>query len=544
MNQTGCTKNGVCGKKGETADLQDRLLYALKGYAFLDRKASLSGLGDPDAGPFLMKMLFSTLTNVNFDPAWFKDAISETVERRDAVRTRIHENGACGGNCHPPKEAVASYDEIMGNEPVHSGISEKIGVLSTADENIRSLRETLIYGLKGIGAYGYHAHVLGHEQKRIAEFIEKALCAAMDETLSADDLVALLLECGGIGVEVLSHLDDANTTAYGHPEPTKVSTGVRKNPGILISGHDLKDLEMLLEQTKGTGIDVYTHGEMLPAHAYPAFKKYDNLVANYGDAWHRQKSDFTKFNGTILMTTNCLVPPADEYKDRLWTTGVVGYPGIPSIGADENGYKDFSPLIEKAKTCGAPEELENGSVMTGFAQNAVLSAAGPIVEMIRSGTIRRFVVMAGCDGRRAERAYYTDFAAKLPQDVVILTAGCAKFRYNKLPLGNIGNTDLPRVLDAGQCNDCYSLAIIALELVRVFGLDHINDLPLSFNISWYEQKAVLVLLVLLHLGVKNIILGPTLPAFLSPGVVDVLVKTFNIGTISTVDADMEKILSA
>lgn len=567
LGNKGCTRNGVCGKKSETADLQDKLLYALKGFAFADKKARDLGLpdaADADAGPFIMKMLFSTLTNVNFDAGFFREAIAETIRRRDAVKEEIHKSGACScceTSAKVPGPVLVTYDELMAMTDAE--LSGKIGVLSTQDPDIRSVRETLMYGLKGIGAYGFHAAVLGRSQKRIAPYLERALCAVMDDSVTLDEYVEMLLECGQMGVEVLSLLEEANTGAYGYPEPTKVSVRAGSRPGILISGHDLKDLEMLLEQTKGTGIDVYTHGEMLPAHAYPFFKKYDNLVANYGGSWQSQKQDFADFNGPILMTTNCLVPPAESYKDRIRTTGVVGFPGIPHIDADENGNKDFSELIRLAATCPAPMPIENRSstglgeeeiskigsgrendyVMTGFAQNSVLSAATTLIELIKAGQITKFVVMAGCDGRSPDRRYYADFAAKLPKETVILTAGCAKYRYNRLDLGNIGNTDLPRVLDAGQCNDCYSLAIIALELVRVFGVKHINDLPLEFNIAWYEQKAVLVLLVLLHLGIKNIILGPTLPAFLSPNVAALLVENFNISGNSTVEEDMKKVMA-
>ena len=415
--------------------------------------------------------------------------------------------------------------------------SDAVGVLATADEDIRSLRELITYGLKGLAAYSKHANALFKDNEEIDAFIQSALSKTLDDSLTGDDLVALTLECGKFGVDGMALLDAANTGAYGNPEITKVDIGVRKNPGILVSGHDLKDLEQLLEQTKGTGVDVYTHSEMLPAHYYPAFKKYDNFAGNYGNAWWKQKAEFTTFNGPILMTTNCIVPPADSYKDRLWTTGAAGYPGCRHIDGAYGETKDFSAIIEQAKTCPAPQEIESGQIVGGFAHEQVFALADKIVEAVKSGAIRKFVVMAGCDGRMKSREYYHDFAERLPKDVVILTAGCAKYKYNKLNLGDING--IPRVLDAGQCNDSYSLALIALKLKEIFGLDDVNDLPIVYNIAWYEQKAVIVLLALLYLGVKNIHLGPTLPAFLSPNVANVLVKNFGIAGIGSVDDDLE-----
>ncbi|MDV0444489.1 Hydroxylamine reductase [Methanimicrococcus sp. At1] len=541
MNGTGCTMNGMCGKKGEVAVLQDRLIYALKGYAFCNSRGRQKGCNDPDFGPFVMEALFSTLTNVNFDGAYFETKIQETLDRRDVVRNAVHDGAPPGPQA--PNVATITYDELMAKT------ADEIGVLSIGDIDTRSLRETLIYGLKGISAYGMHAHILGSESEDVYQFIEKALVSTIDASPlgnpDKDGMIALLMECGSIGVKIMSMLDAANTGAYGSPVPTQVSTGVGKNPGILISGHDLKDLEMLLEQTKRSGVDVYTHGEMLPAHGYPSFQKYDNFVGNYGNSWWHQKSEFEKFNGPILMTTNCLVPPKETYAGRLFTTNMVGYADdkaqLKHIPANAEGSKDFSEIIELAKKCPPPEELENGTVMTGFAHAAVLSVADKVVEAVKAGDIKKFVVMAGCDGRRKEREYYTEFAEALPHDTVILTAGCAKYRYNKLDLGDIGG--IPRVLDAGQCNDCYSLVVIALELAKAFGVETVNDLPLVFNIAWYEQKATLVFLSLLSLGVQNIVIGPTLPACISPDVLDVLVKTFNVSKNTDVESDMKRLIT-
>ena len=415
--------------------------------------------------------------------------------------------------------------------------SAKVGVLSTENEDIRSLRELVVYGIKGMSAYMKHANALGYENEEIDAFMQESLAKTMDDSLTADDLVALALNAGKVGVDAMALLDSANTGTYGHPEITKVNIGVRNNPAILISGHDLKDLELLLKQTEGTGVDVYTHSEMLPAHYYPAFKKYPHFVGNYGNAWWKQKEEFESFNGPILMTTNCLVPPKDSYKDRVYTTGAVGFEGCKHIKGNSESDKDFTEIIEHAKKCPPPTEIETGEIVGGFAHNQVLTLADQIVEAVKSGAIKKFFVMAGCDGRAKSRNYYTEFAKALPKDTVILTAGCAKYKYNKLDLGDIGG--IPRVLDAGQCNDCYSLAVIALKLKEVFGLDDINDLPIAFNIAWYEQKAVIVLLSLLYLGVKNIHLGPTLPAFLSPNVAKVLVENFGIGGISTVEEDIK-----
>ena len=541
MNGTGCTVNGLCGKKADVAVLQDRLIYALKGYAFCNSRGRLKGCADPGFGPFIMEALFSTLTNVNFDAAYFEKMIKETLKRRDVVRNAVHNGAPPGPNA--PKAAVITYEELMQKS------AEEIGILATENADVRSLRETLIFGLKGLAAYGTHALILKSEDDAVYQFIEKALVSTIDdsplEKPGVDQMVALLLECGGFGVKILAMLDAANTNTYGHPVPTAVKTGVGKNPGILISGHDLKDLEMLLEQTEGTGIDVYTHGEMLPAHAYPAFSKYDHFVGNYGNAWHLQKTEFESFNGPILMTTNCLVPPKDTYADRLYTTNMVGYSDdkikVKHIAAGPDGRKNFAEIIQVAKKCAPPKELENGTVMTGFGHVATLSVADKVIEAVKGGHIKKFVVMAGCDGRHKERSYYTEFAQALPKDTVILTAGCAKYRYNKLDLGDIGG--IPRVLDAGQCNDCYSLVVIALELAKAFGVKSINDLPIVYNIAWYEQKATLVFLALLHLGVQKIVIGPVLPASLSPTVLDVIIKTFNVSKNTDVETDMKRLIT-
>ncbi|MCL2549976.1 MAG: hydroxylamine reductase [Methanimicrococcus sp.] len=541
INGTGCTVGGACGKKEEVAVLQDRLIYALKGFAFCNSRGRLKGCADPGFGPFVMDALFSTLTNVNFDAAYFEKLINETLKRRDVVRNAVH-NGAPPGPT-APNVAVITYEDLM------KKTAEEIGVLATADADVRSLRETLIYGLKGLAAYGTHALILNSEDDTVYQFIEKGLISTIDdsplEKPNVDQMVALLLECGGFGVKIMSMLDAANTKAYGNPSPTSVKTGVGKNPGILISGHDLKDLEMLLEQTRGTGVDVYTHGEMLPAHAYPAFQEYAHLAGNYGNAWHLQKTEFESFNGPILMTTNCLVPPKETYAGRLYTTNVVGYRDdkiqVKHIAVKSGGGKDFTEIIEAAKTCLPPQELENGTVMTGFAHAATLSVADKVIEAVKSGHIKKFVVMAGCDGRHKERSYYTAFAQALPKDTVILTAGCAKYRYNKLDLGDIGG--IPRVLDAGQCNDCYSLVVIALELAKAFGVESVNDLPIVYNIAWYEQKATLVFLALLHLGIQNIVIGPVLPACLSPAVLDVLVKTFRVSKNTEVEPDIKRLIT-
>ncbi|HHV59020.1 MAG TPA: hydroxylamine reductase [Clostridiaceae bacterium] len=529
---TGCTLRGVCGKTDEVANLQDLLLYVLKGISIYNIKLKDANPGNKKADKFIIEGLFSTITNVNFDKNYFAEKIKEGLALRDELRDELTKAGI-------------NLDKDLHDAAVWQGESledlEKkaalVGVLRTDNEDIRSLRELLTYGVKGMAAYAEHAMVLGYESDEVNSFMQKALVATLDDSLTADDLFALVIDAGKYGVEVMALLDKANTSTYGNPEITKVNIGVRSNPGILISGHDLKDMEELLKQTEGTGVDVYTHGEMLPANYYPAFKKYSHFVGNYGNAWWKQDKEFESFNGPVLMTTNCLIPPKDSYKDRVYTTGVVGFPGLKHIPEREDGKaKDFSEIIEHAKRCAPPTEIEKGEIVGGFAHNAVLSLADKVVEAVKAGKIKKFVVMAGCDGRMKSREYYTEFAGKLPEDTVILTAGCAKYRYNKLNLGDIGG--IPRVLDAGQCNDSYSLAVIALKLKEVFGLDDVNKLPIVYNIAWYEQKAVIVLLALLYLGVKNIHLGPTLPAFLSPGVADVLVKKFGIGSITNADNDI------
>ena len=524
----GCTQSGVCGKKPETARLQDVLLYVTKGFSQVLTILREEGKKPETAWNHqVTENLFLTITNANFDDARILDAIKKTLELKAAALDMIKE-----------KEALsqAARWNPAGQEEISA--CPKAGVLAAENEDVRSLRELLTYGLKGMAAYLKHANTLGEEQPEIDAFLQSALAKAMDDSLSGDQLVALVMEAGKYGVDVMALLDKANTGHYGNPEITKVSIGVRKNPAILISGHDLRDLEMLLEQTQGTGVDVYTHSEMLPAHYYPAFKKYSHFAGNYGNAWWKQKEEFDSFGGPILLTTNCLVPPSDSYKDRVYTTGAVGFPGCKHIEAQADGAKDFSQIIAHAKRCPAPTEIETGEITGGFAHNQVLALADQVVDAVKSGAVKKFVVMAGCDGRSKSRNYYTDFAKALPEDTIILTAGCAKYKYNKLNLGDIGG--IPRVLDAGQCNDCYSLAVIALKLKEVFGLEDINDLPIIYNISWYEQKAVIVLLALLHLGVKNIHLGPTLPAFLSPNVAKVLVDTFGIAGITTVEEDMKR----
>ena len=523
----GCTISGVCGKKPEVAAMQDLLVYATKGLSFVTTRRREEGTPvGKEVNHLVTRNLFITITNANFDRTAIRKAITETLQvKQGLLGTLKNKNGL-------PDAAIWN-----GAEDSFDAKAAGVGVLATKDEDIRSLRELITYGLKGLSAYSKHANALLQDNEEVDAFIQKALSRTLDDTLSVDDLVALTLETGKYGVEGMALLDKANTEAYGNPEVTQVDIGVRKNPGILISGHDLRDLEMLLEQTKGTGVDVYTHSEMLPAHYYPAFKKYPHFAGNYGNAWWKQKEEFEKFNGPILMTTNCVVPPAESYKDRLWTTGAAGFPGCRHIDGAYGETKDFSAIIEQAKKCPAPTEIETGTITGGFAHEQVFALADKVVDAVKSGAIRKFVVMAGCDGRQKSREYYTEFAKKLPKDVVILTAGCAKYKYNKLDLGDIGG--IPRVLDAGQCNDSYSLALIALKLKEIFGLDDINDLPIVFNIAWYEQKAVIVLLALLYLGVKNIHLGPTLPAFLSPNVAKVLVDNFGIAGIGTVDDDLK-----
>ena len=531
---TGCTVRGVCGKTEDVSNFQDLLIYVLKGISIYNLKAKEVGLYNEKADKFIMEGLFSTITNANFNDEFFVGRIRDGLKLRNEIRDELQRTGnAVESNVDAAVWFGDTFKEFEDK-------ARAVGILSTENEDVRSLRELITYGIKGMAAYAKHAFVLDYKDKEIFEFMQKALVATLDNSLTADELVALTMETGKYGVNVMALLDSANTTTYGNPEITKVSIGVRNNPGILVSGHDLKDFEELLKQTEGTGVDVYTHSEMLPANYYPAFKKYDHFVGNYGNAWWQQDKEFELFNGPILMTTNCLVPPKDSYKDRVFTTGVVGFKGLKHIEAEEGKAKDFSEIIELAKKSQAPTEIEKGEIVGGFAHNAVLSLADKVVDAVKSGAIKKFVVMAGCDGRVKGRSYYTDFANELPQDSVILTAGCAKYRYNKLELGDIGG--IPRVLDAGQCNDSYSLAVIALKLKEVFGLEDINELPIAYNIAWYEQKAVIVLLALLYLGVKNIHLGPTLPAFLSPNVAKVLVENFGIGGITNVQDDIKKMV--
>ena len=531
---TGCTIKGVCGKPDYVANLQDLMIYTLKGIALVKEEGRKAGLEFPKADHFTMTGLFMTITNANFDDEAFRAKIREGLALREEMKEELKEKGVSLVDMHDAATWFADTAAAMQAK----ADSVQVGVLATENEDVRSLRELITYGLKGIAAYAEHAFNLGKEDKNVYGFITKALTSTLDDTLSADELVALTLETGKFGVDVMALLDAANTETYGNPEITEVNIGVGKNPAILITGHDLKDMEQLLEQTKGTGVDVYTHGEMLPANYYPAFKKYDHFFGNYGNAWWKQKEEFTTFNGPILFTTNCIVPPKEDQIERIYTTGSAGYPGCKHIVADENGMKDFSEIIEQAKKLDPPVEIENGTIVGGFAHAQVFALADKVVDAVKSGAIKKFFVMAGCDGRMKSRSYYTEFAEKLPEDTVILTAGCAKYRYNKLDLGDIGG--IPRVLDAGQCNDSYSLAVIALKLKEVFELNDINDLPIAYNIAWYEQKAVIVLLALLYLGVKNIKLGPTLPAFLSPNVAKVLVETFGINGINSVEEDMEQ----
>ena len=524
---TGCTIKGVCGKNEEVSKLQDLLIYTLKGISDIVVKGKVDIKKHDRTNYEVLSSLFMTITNANFDDGSIEDQIRKMLAKRDELRKSVSAD-----DLHDAATFTATSRESMLEKAASAG------VLATEDEDVRSLREMIIYGLKGMAAYAEHAKNMGREALDINRFIYQALAATLDDSLTADDLVALTLKTGEYGVKVMALLDEAHTTRFGSPEITKVNIGVRKNPAILISGHDLIDLEQLLKQTRGTGVDVYTHGEMLPAHYYPAFKKYENFAGNYGNAWWKQVGEFEAFHGPILFTTNCIVPPrSEEVRARIFTTGATGYPGCKHIEPDANGKKDFSEIIELAKTLPAPEEIETGSIVGGFAHNQVMALADKVVDAVKSGAIRKFFVMAGCDGRMKSREYYTEFAKKLPDDTVILTAGCAKYRYNKLGLGDIDG--IPRVLDAGQCNDSYSLAVIAIKLKEVFGLDDINKLPIAFNIAWYEQKAVIVLLALLYLGVKNIHLGPTLPAFLSPNVAKVLVEKFGIAGIGTVEDDIK-----
>ncbi len=523
---TGCTLAGACGKKESTANLQDLLVFMLKGISLYQEAAiERDGKGSRDANIFVMESLFATITNANFDDEDFIARIRAAIVLRDQLKSEYGSlvRATHGSFDWNPEEVMDFHVQAA-----------RVGVLATENEDVRSLRELLVYGLKGIAAYHHHAFVIGKESQEVYNHTAQSLASTTRE-LSVDEMIGMVMKTGEVAVTVMALLDSANTGAYGNPELTEVNIGVGSNPGILISGHDLKDMEQLLEQTKGTGIDVYTHSEMLPAHYYPKFKKYDHLKGNYGGAWWTQSTEFESFNGPIVMTTNCITPVKDSYRNRIYTTGVVGYTGVERV-PESNGQKDFSKIIEQAKKCAAPTEIETGSIVGGFAHAQVMALADKVVDAVKTGAIKKFVVMAGCDGRQKGRNYFTDMAEALPKDTVILTAGCAKYRYNKLDLGDIGG--IPRVLDAGQCNDSYSLAVIALKLKEVFGLEDINDLPIEFDIAWYEQKAVTVLLALLHLGVKGIRLGPTLPAFLSPNVAKVLVENFDIKGIGTVEEDL------
>ena len=527
---SGCTRVGVCGKQPDVAAMQDLLVYVTKGISAVTTTLRQEGVEiQPAVNHMITLNLFTTITNANFSKEAIIARIQKTLSEKDLLLSKL--------NTLTSTDTLPEAALWNGSENEFAAKAATVGILSTENEDIRSLRELITYGLKGLSAYSKHANVLLQDNEEIDAFMQRALAATLDDSLSADDLIALTLETGKYGVDGMALLDNANTSTYGNPEITKVNIGVGTRPGILVSGHDLRDLEMLLKQTQGSGVDVYTHSEMLPAHYYPAFKKYPNFVGNYGNAWWKQKEEFESFHGPILMTTNCIVPPKDSYKDRLYTTGAAGYPGCKHISGEIGEEKDFSAIIEQAKHCAPPEEIERGEIIGGFAHNQVLALADDIVTAVKSGAIRKFVVMAGCDGRMKSRNYYTDFAKALPKDTVILTAGCAKYKYNKLNLGDIGG--IPRVLDAGQCNDSYSLAVIALKLKEVFGLEDINELPIIYNISWYEQKAVIVLLALLYLGVKNIHLGPTLPAFLSPNVAKVLVDNFGIAGIGSVEEDLK-----
>lgn len=533
VGNQGCTRAGVCGKNEETAVLQDLLIYALKGLSWWAVKSREIGVVEPEADVFVMKGLFSTITNVNFDPERFIQWIREAVQIRDKIRDKLLKKQ---GDFKGEIPGAATW-KIEGGKDEMLEKAHQIGVLSTENIDIRSLRELLTYGLKGMAAYADHAHILGHRDEEIFAFLQEGLAAQLDDSLSVDDLVGLVMKCGNMGVKTMALLDKANTSAYGKPEITEVYTGTRAAPGILVSGHDLLDFEEILKQTEGTGVLVYTHGEMLPANAYPAFKKYGHLAGNYGTSWFNQQKEFEQFNGAVIMTTNCLQKPKESYKDRIFTTGLVGWPGLIHIEDRESGKpKDFSPVIKKALELGQLEEKPGKRITIGFAHDTLASVADKVVEAVKSGAIKRFVVMAGCDGRFPSRKYFTEVAEKLPEDTVILTAGCAKYRYNMLDLGDIGG--IPRVIDAGQCNDSYSLAVTALKLAEVFQVSDINELPISYDIAWYEQKAVLVLLALLSLGVKGIRLGPTLPAFLSPNVAKVLVENFDIKPTGEVESDI------
>lgn len=526
----GCdARAGICGKTSDVANLQDLLIYTLKGVALFNQQARKANLHEGKTNRLILDGLFSTITNANFDFDSIATRIEQALEQREAIKQLLVNNGVLEEDLDYP-----DYADWTAHRNAFQAKSEepKVGILHTKDEDIRSLRSLVLFGLKGMAAYAEHAQNLGYENEAIFDFIEKALIATEDDRLSEEDLIALVMETGKFGVDVMALLDKANTTSYGHPEMTEVNIGVRNNPAILVSGHDLKDFEELLEQTAGTGVDVYTHSEMLPANYYPEFKKYDHFVGNYGNAWWQQKEEFESFNGPVLFTTNCIVPPKASYADRVYTTGATGYPGFKHIAEREEGNKkDFSEIIEHAKRLPAPTGIEEGTIIGGFAHNQITELADKIVEAVKTGAIKKFFVMAGCDGRMSSREYYTDFAQALPKDTVILTAGCAKYRYNKLPLGDIDG--IPRVLDAGQCNDSYSLAVVALKLKEIFELNDINELPIEYNLAWYEQKAVIVLLALLYLGVKDIKLGPTLPAFLSANVAKVLAEKFGLHTLET-----------
>ena len=548
-----CTKVGVCGKSAELANMQDLLIYVTKGISEVTTRLRQEGKKvSKELNHYITLNLFTTITNANFDDEVFYARVKETLAKKNELMQQLtnkeHLSEAATWDIALENKTgiLASLKNLVSGNKEASEVnqilkakaeSDEVGVLATENEDIRSLRELITYGLKGLSAYSKHANALGYDNEAIDAFMQETLMQLLDDSLTVDDLVALTLETGKVGVDGMALLDKANTSTYGNPEITKVNIGVGKNPGILVSGHDLADIEQLLIQTEGIGVDVYTHSEMLPAHYYPQLKKYSHLVGNYGNAWWKQKEEFEAFNGPILMTTNCIVPPKASYKDRMFTTGAAGYAGCKHIEGEAGSQKDFSEIIALAKTCKAPTEIETGEIIGGFAHEQVFALADTVVEAVKSGAIKKFVVMAGCDGRASKRNYYTDFAKALPKDTVILTAGCAKYKYNKLDLGDIGG--IPRVLDAGQCNDSYSLALIALKLKEVFGLADINELPIIYNIAWYEQKAVIVLLSLLYLGVKEIHLGPTLPAFLSPNVAKVLVENFGIGGISTVEEDME-----
>ncbi|WNF35159.1 hydroxylamine reductase [Bacillaceae bacterium IKA-2] len=529
----GCTIQGVCGKTEDVANLQDLLIYLTKGLSQVQGLATANGLENIEVAVVVKDNLFTTITNANFDRDVIVKKISKTIALRESIKAKLEANGVNLSNLHDSAVWETTDVEVMEMK------SSTIGILTIEDEDVRSLKELITYGLKGLAAYGEHAQNLNYFDAELEAFMQNTMATLLEE-VSVDDLIALTLKTGEYGVKGMALLDQANTQSYGHPEMTEVNIGVNNRPGILISGHDLKDMERLLEQSKDSGVDIYTHSEMLPAHYYPKFKNYEHFVGNYGNAWWKQDKEFASFNGPILMTTNCIVPVKDTYKDRIFTTGSTGYPGVTHIESNEMGEKDFNEIIELALTCQPPTEIEKGTIIGGFAHNQVIQLADKVVDAVKSGAIKQFFVMAGCDGRMKSRDYYTDFAQALPQDTIILTAGCAKYRYNKLELGDIGG--IPRVLDAGQCNDSYSLVVVAMKLKEVFELNDINELPISYNIAWYEQKAVIVLLALLHLGVKNIKLGPTLPAFLSPNVANVLVNNFGLNGINTVEEDIAEML--